>query len=97
MKITLCGRNYDVRLVWLSYTNDNVAIQAVDDDGPVAVLTVNTGDVVPATHVVIKDYSENDGALKSLVEAGVVSEPVYYIESGWVTCPVCKILNREGA
>ena len=95
MKITLCGRTYDVRLVWLSYTNDNVAIQAVDDDGPVAVLTVNTGDAVPATHVVIKDYSENDGALKSLVEAGVVSEPVYYIASGWVTCPVCKILNRK--
>ena len=95
MKITLCGRTWDVRLIWANYTNDNVAIQAADDDGPVAVLTVNPGFKVPETQVVIKDYSENQGALKSLIDAGVISEPVAYVETGWVTCPICRILDRK--
>lgn len=95
MRITLCGRPYDVKLVWLQYSNDNTAIQAVDDEGPVAVLTVNPGFKVPQSHIVIKDYSENQGAMKSLIDAGVIGEPISYIESGWVTLPVCKILERK--
>ena len=95
MKIKLCNREYDVRLVWLNYSNDNTAIQAVDTDGPVAVLTVNPGFKVPQSHVVIKDYSENQGALRSLIDAGVIGEPISHIESGWVTLPVCKVLNRK--
>lgn len=95
MKITLCGRSYDVKLVWLNYANNNTAIQAVDTEGPVAVLTVNPGFSVPETQVVIKDYSENQGALRSLIDAGVIGEPISFIESGWVTLPVCKILERK--
>lgn len=96
MKITLCGTEYNVRLVWTKYfDNSNTAIQAVNDEGPVATLTVNPGIRYPQTHVVIKDYSENEGALKSLIEADVIAEPTAYVQVGWATCPVCKVLERK--
>jgi hypothetical protein len=40
----------------------------------------------------IKDYSENAGLLQVLIDAGVVSEPVGYVRSGFVEIPVCDLL-----
>ena len=96
IKLNLCGREYDAKLVKRAYSNGNVAIQAVDpEDGePITVLSVNTGDKVKNDYVAIKDYSENSGALASLKEAGVVSEPEYFLKSGYVTIPVCKLIKE---
>lgn len=96
IKLNLCGREYDAKLVKRAYSNGNVAIQAVDpEDGePIAVLSVNTGDKIDDEHVAIKDYSENSGALSSLKEAGVVSDPEYFLKSGYVTIPVCKLTKE---
>ena len=41
---------------------------------------------------IIKDYSENSGILKFLVQNGVVSEPIRNISTGFVQCQVVKIL-----
>ena len=95
--LTLSGNTYNnAKLVKRAYSNGNVAIQAVDpEDGEtIAILSVNTGDKVDKEHVAIKDYSENSGALSSLKEAGVVSDPEYFLRSGYVTVPVCKILKE---
>lgn len=41
--------------------------------------------------ICIKDYSENTGILQALVEAGVVSNPIRMVSSGFVQIPVCKL------
>lgn len=43
-------------------------------------------------YTAIKDYSENSGILKALVEAGVVQESPLSISSGFVTIPVVRVL-----
>lgn len=94
--LTLSSHKYNnARLVKRAYSNGNVAIQAIDpEDGEtIAILSVNTGDKVAQDHVAIKDYSENSGALESLKSAGVVGEPEYFLRSGFVTIPVCKLLK----
>ena len=96
VKLNLAGTEWNAKLVKRAYSNNNVAIQAVDpEDGEtIAILTVNTGDKVDKDHVAIKDYSENEGALASLKEAGIIGEPEYFLSSGFVTVPVCKLLKE---
>lgn len=96
VKLNLAGNEWNAKLVKRAYSNGNVAIQAVDpDDGEtIAILSVNTGDKVDKDHVAIKDYSENEGALASLKEAGVIGEPEYFLSSGYVKIPVCKLLKE---
>lgn len=43
-------------------------------------------------HVVIKNYSENEGVLQALIDAKVVSEPVLVYTQGHVEFPICKLL-----
>lgn len=41
--------------------------------------------------VAIKDYSENVGMLKALLAAEIITQPHRYIQSGFVSFPVCRI------
>ena len=98
MKIKFSSGEWDCRLAWLTYQNNgNVAIVANDmeDGSPVGVLTVNTYEDLPNDVVAIKDYSENEGVLQSLIDNGVVDEPEDWIQTGFVKVPVCRILNRK--
>ena len=72
----------------------NVAIQLVDErDGqPVATATVNPEYTMKDGYVCIKDYSENEGMLEALMNAGIVSEPISFIQMGFVKVPVCVLL-----
>ena len=58
---------------------------------PYMTASVNVGHADP-DEVAIKDYSENEGILKAMVEAGIVSEPVRTVQSGFVEIPICKVL-----
>jgi hypothetical protein len=49
--------------------------------------------VLEKDEVIIKNYSENEGVLEFLIENGIVSKPLRTVESGWVTCPVVKLLK----
>lgn len=42
-------------------------------------------------YVAVKDYSENTGMLKFLVDNGIVEPPVTYLNQGFVNFPICKI------
>jgi hypothetical protein len=49
-------------------------------------------DVTGNSYTFIKDYSENEGMLDALVEAGIVSKPLGYYQTGFVTCPLVEVL-----
>ena len=98
MKIKFSTCEYDCRLTWTTYAfNGNVAITAndINDGSPIGVLSVNTAEELPSDVVAIKDYSENEGVLKSLIDNGVVDEPEDWIQSCFVEIPVCRILERK--
>lgn len=59
----------------------------------VAVATVNLPDVTADRYeVFIKDYSENEGMLKALVEAGVVAATGRTIRAGFAEIPRAVLL-----
>lgn len=58
----------------------------------IAVATVNMPDhQLTPSEVAIKNYSENEGVLDLLIEAGVLREPHRYVRNGFVTLPVCHL------
>jgi len=76
-------------------TNGNLAIQAFCPDGePWSVMTVNPIETLDDEHVCIKDYSEGAGNLKTLIMAGLISEPERMIPSGFVELPVCRLTEK---
>lgn len=78
------------------YPNNNrIAMELIsmNDHMPYMVATVN----VPSAHLeegelLIKNYSENEGILEKLEEAGYVKRTGREIQTGFVTVPVCKLL-----
>ena len=64
-----------------------------EDEDDVEVVSVNMPGKVGDGKVAIKDYSEYEGILDVLVTAGVVSDPVCYVQSGFVSIPVCAVTH----
>ena len=86
---------YNVIIEKRQYTNGRTAIQLIDkEDGcPVMIATVNIPEeVLGKDEVIIKNYSENEGVLDFLVQNGITSKPNRYVTSGWVLCPIVKML-----
>jgi hypothetical protein len=48
-------------------------------------------DGIPEGYVAVKDYSENEGMLKALMNAGIVDKPVDEISSGFVMLHICPL------
>ena len=92
---TITFLNYKCNIVKEQYTNGRTALLLidVDDNEHIATATVNLpDDDIPEKHVAIKDYSENENMLNILINENIVSQPIKYIESGFVSVPVCKLL-----
>jgi formylmethanofuran dehydrogenase subunit D len=90
-------KEWDVKIIFSKYNNDRVAIVLVDaiDGEQIAVGTVNIPEAPIANdEVIIKDYSENEGMLQFLIDNKIVENTGNYIDSGFVSCPVCKILSH---
>ena len=78
---------------WGRYPNGRVALQLVDEEGPVATATVNVPEAeLAADEVCIKDYAENAGVLDLLVLMGVVEPTGRRIPTGFVDVPVARLL-----
>lgn len=80
------------------YSNGRIAIELVETETgePYATASVN----LPAYNIgkdeiAIKDHSENEEMVQALMEAGIVSKPVGYVDSGYVRIPICKLLKTE--
>lgn len=77
--MTIEWNGYTCKTVFDKYENGRTAIRLVDDkDGsPIATATINLpGEWVAENQVLIKDYSENSGMAKALLDAGVVANEV---------------------
>jgi len=74
--------------------NDRLALQLNDftNGEVVAEASINLSDFpLGENEIAIKNHSENEGILQVLVDSKIVSEPKYYVDSGFVTIPVCDI------
>jgi len=78
------------------YSNGRTALRAVDCDTgePIAMLTVNIPEItLEPGQVLIKDYSENEGVLESLLLAAVV-EPLAVIPCNHAEVILCKLIKE---
>ena len=74
------------------YENGNNAIRIVEENGePIATASVNLEQVLPADRVYIKDWSENEGMLFALIDAGIVEDTGIIHPIGYVDAVECKI------
>jgi len=76
--------------------NDRIALSLVDtSEGfaePIAFCTVCVpGIPLNEDQVIIKNYSENQGMLKSLIDQEIIANPTSYV-NGFVTLYVCDLL-----
>jgi len=97
------------RVVPTKYTNNGslaLTLKEVDTGEPIATATINMIDddaqALIDKHfgyeqipVYIKDYSENQGMLVALQEAGVVSDVVEYFHSGYIRVPLVILTNQK--
>lgn len=80
----------------LHYDNGRPSIKlTIAETGePMATATINVPYVeLKEGETIIKDYSENEGMLKVLEEAGIVKSTGHFVNSGFVSCPVVTIIN----
>jgi hypothetical protein len=89
---TVQFKEWTCSIVKRQYDNGRVALQLVDDEGPVATATVNLPDAeLGKNEVCVKDWSENQGMLEVLTAAGVVKQTGKTIRSGFVEVPICEL------
>jgi hypothetical protein len=87
---------YRCEVLFGEYSNGRTAIELVikKTGEPMAVASVN----LPYHHlesneVAIKNYSENQGVLDVLIAANIISQPVRFIQTGFIEAPICKLIN----
>lgn len=91
--------DWDCTVAFAKYGNGRFAIQLFDAEThePIATASVNLPfEPLASDEIAIKDYSENEGILDALVKAGVVSTPLRFVESGWVSIPICHLIGVPG-
>lgn len=89
-------KDYDCVLQYSTYMNGRTAIQLNDivDGCPVATATVNIPSVELADdEVIIKNYSENEGMSRALVDAGVIGPATQSIRTAHVIVLIHKLLH----
>jgi len=95
---TIKFKHYTGHLKYGFYGNGRTAIELIDstDGDVIAVASVNLVDEeLKDDEIAIKDYAENTGMLKALIDAEVVSEPIRLITKGYVEIPICKLLKTK--
>lgn len=73
--------------------NQRISITLVDydDDYPIAVATVNIPEDLDYNEVAIKNWSENEGILKTLINAGIIDNPHRQVDVGFVKADICYL------
>ena len=88
-------KTWDCELKMSRYTeNDRIALRLddVNNGSPIATVTVNLPDEkLECDEVFIKDYSKNEGMLDTLLDNGVIEQPIGWVQSGHTNIPKCKL------
>lgn len=86
--------NQKVKCVLTKYVEpqNNALLLLTDEDEDFAVCSVNLDFLLKENQVFIKNYSENTGMLNFLIENNIVTEPIRFIKSGFVSVPVCNLI-----
>jgi hypothetical protein len=91
-KVEFCGFTCSVEISMYPSGNISVTLNDVEDGCPVATATINTNVELPSKrHIVIKNYSENEGILEALEEAGIVRRTGGFVAAGFGQCPVVEL------
>ena len=78
-----------------TYIGGGKALLLVDEEGfPFITVTVSVPGLKPG-EVAIKDYSENAGMLKLMIDNHVVHVPHRHVTSGFATIPVCLLVKGD--
>ena len=82
------------------YGNHQKAIQLIGTEGEyngsvITVPTVSMDICIEDNEVIIKDYSENEGAYSILLAEGVISKAKRKVQIGYGTGCVCELLVDE--
>lgn len=77
----------------LEYPNKRIVIEFAYKNGREhTVATVNLPDeLIKENEVILKNYSEGEGAMESLIESGVIGKPLRYAQ-GNTMFPICTLL-----
>lgn len=69
---------------------NSILLLDVEDGLPVATVTKSVAGFTPQPdQVLIKNYSENEGILDILIDAGVISKPVGTVKTGFTELHIC--------
>ena len=83
---------FNVTPIWTNYLDNGRTCLLLDCGGTMAA-SVNIDGPMEEDEIAIKDYSENIGMLRTLVGAGIVAEPHRWVRSGFVSIPICRMLE----
>lgn len=97
--------NWNCNVIRQEYQNGRTAIQLVAacedsendiyEGDPIASATVNIPTAnLSSDEVLVKDYSENEGMLEALIAANIVEPTGRFVNSGFVSLPVCKVIAQ---
>jgi hypothetical protein len=89
---TIKHNDFELYLKEQTYATGGVALQLYTlDHEPYMTATVNPHPPTKLSknEVAIKDYSENEGILDVLKDAGIISKPKRAFNSGWVVINIC--------
>lgn len=89
--------DYNVIIETGKYRNGRLALELIDaEDGcPVMTATVNLPEVgLEEDEIIIKNYSENEGVLEFLIKNKITSNPVRWVNNGFVDFPIVKIIKK---
>lgn len=88
------GQEFNLSVSISTYRNKQKRIKLFDiEDGlPYAEASVCIEDYsLNEGEVAIKNYSENQGILESLIDYGVVEPPHAFVKTTWVKVPICRL------
>lgn len=94
IKLNMKYNKGEAELQWGKYGNGQTALQLFDPSGePLCTASVClVNDQQAPNQIFIKDWSENEGVLQSLIDAGILSDTGFRIPTGYVEAAVCSIL-----
>lgn len=84
----------EIRAGHFVHARGPIVLFVMDGAGGAHRLNVNLDDgaQLEADEVAIKDYSENEGTLASLVSSGIVAPPHRHYHNGHMEFPICRLL-----